>query len=112
MDYLELLERNSHILYPTLAVITLALVSAGVLQALRAQKVDGALTSRHKQIIVDALRSQPVGLPATSLAGQLGLDTHKTVRLLEQMQQDGLLVSYTNSQRILLWQVKGLTGRS
>ena len=35
MDYLELLERNSHILYPTLAVITLALVSAGVLQEFR-----------------------------------------------------------------------------
>jgi len=112
MDYLELLERNSHIVYPTLAVITLGLVSAGVLQALRAQKVDGAVLSRQKQLIVAALRSQPVGLPATALAGELGLDTHKTVRLLEQMQQDGMLDSYTNSQRITLWQVKGLSGRS
>jgi hypothetical protein len=112
MDYLELLERNSHILYPTLAVITLALVSAGVFQSIRAQQVDGAAVSRQKQLIVDALRRQPVGLPAAMLAGQLGLDTHKTVRLLEQMQQDGVLDSYTNSQRITLWQVKGLSGRS
>jgi predicted transcriptional regulator len=112
MDYLELLERNSHIVYPALAVITLGLVSAGVLQSLRSQKVDGATISRYKQTIVDALRRQPVGLPATALAGELGLDTHKTVRLLEQMQQDGVLDSYTNSQRITLWQVKGLSGRS
>jgi hypothetical protein len=31
----------------------------------------------------------------------------KTNRLLEQMQQEGLVVSHTNSQRLTVWRIRG-----
>ncbi len=111
-DYFELLERNSHIIYPALGLLVLALVSLAILQASKAQDMDGAAKAEFKRRIVDELRRHPAGLMAPELAGVLGLDRGKLVRLLDQMQQDGVLMSHTTTQRNTVWRVKGVGGRS
>lgn len=111
-SYIELLERNSHIVYPALALMVLGLVAVAILQASKAQEMDGAVKAEFKKLIVDELRRYPAGLETPDLASATGLDRSKLVRLLDQMQQDGVLVSHTTTQRQTVWRVKGVGGRS
>lgn len=111
-SYFEQLERNSHIVYPALGVLVLVLVSLAILQAARAQEMDGAAKAAYKRRIVDELRRHPAGLQAPELASALGLDRSKLVRLLDQMQQEGVLQSHTTTQRHTVWRVKGVGGRA
>ncbi|QRK13430.1 hypothetical protein JQX13_02490 [Archangium violaceum] len=110
-NYFELLERNSHIVYPVLGLMVLALVTVAILQATKAQDMDGAVKAEFKKLIVDELRRYPAGLETPDLAAATGLDRSKLVRLLDQMQQDGVLVSHTTTQRQTVWRVKGIGGR-
>lgn len=111
-NYFELLERNSHLVYPALAVLVLGLVSMAILQASKAQDMDGAVKAEFKKLIVDELRRYPAGLETPALASATGLDRGKLVRLLDQMQQDGVLVSHITTQRQTVWRVKGVGGRT
>lgn len=111
-NYFELLERNSHIVYPALAVVVLGLITAAILQASKAQDMDGAVKVEFKRLIVDELRRYPAGLETPALAAATGLDRSKLVRLLDQMQQDGVLISHTTTQRQTVWRVKGVGGRA
>lgn len=107
--YFEVLEQNSHIIYPVVAVLTLVLIAAGILQAWRTQDLDGLQKNEFKRAIVNELRRNISGMPGDNLAKAVGLDRLKTNRLLEQMQQEGLVVSHTNSQRLTVWRVRGAT---
>ncbi|AEI62331.1 hypothetical protein [Corallococcus macrosporus] len=107
--YIELLEQNSHIIYPIVAILTLVIIAAGVLQAWRTQDLDGLQKNEFKRAIVNELRRNISGMPGDLLAKSVGLDRLKTNRLLEQMQQEGLVVSHTNSQRLTVWRVRGAT---
>ncbi len=108
--YFELLERNSHIIYPALAVLVLGLVMMAIIQASRTQEMDGAAKAEFKKLIIDELRRHPSGLDTPELAEALGLERGKLVQLLEQMQQDGVLVSHLTTQRQTVWRVKGVGG--
>lgn len=105
--YFEVLEQNSHIIYPAVAVLTLVIIAAGILQAWRTQDLDGLQKNEFKKAIVNELRRNISGLPGDLLARAIGLDRLKTNRLLEQMQQEGMVVSHTNSQRLTVWRIRG-----
>lgn len=105
--YFEVLEQNSHIIYPLVAILTLVLIAAGVLQAWKTQDLDGLQKNEFKKAIVNELRRNITGLPGDVLAKAVGLDRLKMNRLLEQMQQDGMVVSHTNSQRLTVWRMRG-----
>lgn len=109
-SYIEFLEENSHIIYPVLAVLVLALIVIGVLQAWRAQDLDGLTKAELKQEIIVQLRKQLGGASADALSRAVGLEPFKLVKLLEEMQRDGQLASHTNTQRLTVWQVKGMRG--
>jgi hypothetical protein len=108
--YFEVLEQNSHIIYPVVAVLTLVIIAAGILQAWRTQDLDGLQKNEFKRAIVNELRRNISGMPGDNLAKAVGLDRLKTNRLLEQMQQEGLVVSHTNSQRLTVWRIRGASG--
>ena len=80
-SYIELLERNSHIVYPALALMVLGMVAVAILQASKAQEMDGAVKAEFKKLIVDELRRYPAGLETPDLASATGLDRSKLVRL-------------------------------
>ncbi|WP_342381888.1 hypothetical protein NVS55_07005 [Myxococcus stipitatus] len=106
-SYFEVLEQNSHIIYPLVAILALVLIAAGILQAWRTQDLDGLQKNEFKKAIVNELRRNITGMPGDELAKAVGLDRLKTNRLLEQMQVDGMVVSHTNSQRLTVWRVRG-----
>ena len=97
-DYLELLERNSHIVYPALAVLVVVLLVLGILQAWRSQDLDGLQKVELKREIILELRRQIGGASAETLAKAIGLESFKTVKLLEELQRDGILISHTNTR--------------
>lgn len=107
-SYFELLERNTHILYPALAVLAIGLLVAGVLQAWRSDSLAGASKAEYQRAVIQALRLHLAGMSGEAIARAIGLDAFKTIRLLEEMQKEGMLISYTNTQRLTLWRVKGL----
>ena len=110
--YIEMLEQNSHIIYPALAVLVLVLLVAGILQAWKTQDLDGLQKAELKKEIVVHLRQEIGGAPAEQLARQVGIAPIKLVRLLEEMQKDGILLSHTNTQRLTIWRLKGVGGRA
>jgi len=106
--YFELLERNTHILYPALAVLAIGLLVAGVLQAWRSDSLAGVNKAEYKRAVIRELRMHLTGLPGETLSKAIGLDALKTARLLEEMQNEGILLSHTNTQRLTLWRLKGV----
>ena len=106
-SYFDVLEQNSHIIYPVLAVLTLALIIAGLLQAWKNQDMDTKTRVEYKRAILTELRRHLNGMPGDELARTLALDRLKMVKLLEQMQQEGMVQSHTNSKRITVWRVRG-----
>ncbi|MHB8877727.1 MAG: hypothetical protein ACYC8T_28890, partial [Myxococcaceae bacterium] len=60
--YFEFLEHNAHIIYPLLAVLVLALLVAGILQAWRSQDLDGLAKAEFKREIILELRRQMGGV--------------------------------------------------
>ena len=106
-DYLELLERNSHVVYPALAVLVVALLVVGILEAWRSQDLDGLQKVELKREIILELRRQIGGASAETLARAIGLESFKTVKLLEELQRDGIVISHTNTARLTLWRMKG-----
>ena len=105
--YLELLEQNSHIIYPALGILTAVLLVAGIFQAWRSQDMDGLTKNEFKRAIVNELRRNLSGLPGDIIARAVGLDRLKTMKLLEQMQQEGMVNSYMSSNQMMMWRVRG-----
>lgn len=107
--YFELLERNSHIIYPTLALAVVALVITGILQAWRAHDLDGLAKLELKREIILELRKTLGGASADMLARAVGLEPLQIMKLLEEMQKDGILLSHTNTSRLTVWRLKGVS---
>jgi hypothetical protein len=105
--YFDMLEQNSHIVYPALAGLTLLLVVVGIFQAWKSQDMDGLTKNEFKRAIVNELRRNLSGLPGDMIARAVGLDRLKTVKLLEQMQQEGMVNSYMSSNQMMMWRVRG-----
>src|SRR5688572_27310196 len=110
VPYLELLENNTHIIYPALAIMVVVLIVAGILHAWKSDDLDSAVKAEAKREIVLQLRREMHGMSAERLKRMTGLDMTKLVRLLQEMQEDGILSSHTNSQRQTTWVLKGLGG--
>ncbi len=106
--YIEILERNTHIVYPVLAVLVLVVLVAGILQAWKTQDLDGLQRAEFKREIILELRRDTLGYSVEVLARRVKLEPLKLVRLLEEMQTEGVVMSVTNSQRLTTWRLKGV----
>jgi hypothetical protein len=108
--YWDLLEKNTHIVYPVLAVLVLVLLMAGILQAWKTQDLDGLQRAELKREIILELRKETFGCSVENLARSMKLDPLKLVTLLEQMQKDGVVMSTTDTKRLTTWRLKGVGG--
>ena len=106
LDTLDLFSEGY--LYPALAVLAVTLIVVGVLSAWRTEDLAGLKKAEFKREIILALRRTMAGMTAEELSRAVGLEPFKTVKLLEDMQRDNILISYTNTQRLTLWRLKGL----
>ncbi len=107
-EYFEFIERNAGVLYPVLGALVLGLLLLGIFQAWRAQDMDGLSKAEFKREIIHELRKQITGLSGEALAKSIGLDSFKTMRLLEELQKDGVLISHTSTERLTTWRLKGV----
>lgn len=105
--WVELLDQNSHIIFPVLAVVVLALLAGGILLAWRSQDLDGVAKAALKEKVVLEIRKELAGVSAEALGRAVGLEPFKLAKLLEELRQDGVLVCHTNTQRLTVWQLKG-----
>lgn len=110
VPYLELLENNTHIIYPAMAILVVVLIVAGILNAWKSDDLDSVVKAEAKREIVMQLRRELHGMSAERLTRMTGLELNKLVRLLQEMQDDGMLTSHTNSQRQTTWVLKGIIG--
>ena len=106
--YFEWLESNSHLVYPALAVLVVVLIVVGILQAWKTDELQGVVKAQAKREIVMQLRREMYGLSAERLKRMTGLEMLKLEKLLQEMQEEGILTSHTNSQRLTTWVLKGL----
>jgi hypothetical protein len=102
-SYFELLERNSHVVYPALGVLVLGLVALAIFQTARTE---------FKRRIVEELRRYPAGLETPELVRSIGLERGKLVQLLNLMVEDGVLLTHITTQQKTVWRVKGVGGRA
>lgn len=108
VKYIELLENNANVIYPLLAVLVLVLLVVGILQAWRSHDFDGVQKAELKRSILLELRKDIFGCTADQLAKRVGLERHRLLKLLEALQQEGILTSHTNTERRTVWQLKGV----
>ena len=103
-------ERYGAVLYPAVALIVITLIVAGILQAWRQHDLVGLVKVELKREIILELRKQVGGMSAETIARAINLNSFKTVKILEEMQRDGIIHSHTNTARLTTWRVKGVGG--
>lgn len=102
------IDANRAVVFPAIVGATILLIALAVLSQLRRQDMDGKLKDKVKAELIRELRLEMGGVTADELSRKVGLEKFKTVRLLEEMQKDGILISYNNTQRRQVWKLRGV----
>ena len=105
---IDWIERNKQVLYPSIAIVVVLLMVIGILRAWRTTELNAEAKTKFKGEILRMMRMNLAGLLADEIAKAIGLDRLKTLKLLEEMQRDGVLQSHTTTQRFTVWRVRGL----
>jgi hypothetical protein len=109
VKYIELLEDNTHIIYPILAVVVVVLIALGVISAWRTEDLSGLQKAELKREIIRELRKEIWGMTADALAKNVGVPPIKLLKVLEEMQADNILEARTDTHRVTTWKMKGLS---
>ncbi|MBL8915549.1 MAG: hypothetical protein JNM17_32930 [Archangium sp.] len=109
VKYFEQLENNTHIVYPALAILMVALIAFGIISAWRSEDSDGLKKAEMKREIIRELRREVYGMTVNHLAKNLKEPGGKILKLLEEMAEDSIVESRTDSARVTTWRMKGLT---
>lgn len=109
VKYFETLENNTHIVYPALAIVMVALIAFGIISAWRTEDTDGLKKAELKREIIRELRREVYGMTVTHLAKNLQIPGGKVLKLLEEMAEDNIVESRTDTARVTTWRMKGLT---
>ena len=106
--YIEVLEENTHLVYPAIAVLVVTLIALGVVSAWRSGDIDGIEKAALKRTLIRELRRELHGTTAEQLAKAVEAPNLKVLKLLEEMQAQGLTACRTDTRRVTTWRLKGL----
>lgn len=106
--YFEWLETHTQIVYPAIAIAVLGMMAYAILASWKTQGMDVETKMKLKKAIITELRLAMGGLSAERLGKSIGLSGLKTVKLLEEMQRDGVLWSHLGDKRLTIWRLKGV----
>lgn len=106
--YFEWLEAHTQIVYPAIAIAVLGLMAFAILSSWKSQGMDVETKMKLKKAIITELRLAMGGRSAEHLGKSIGLSGLKTVKLLEEMQHDGVLWSHLGDKRLIIWRLKGV----
>lgn len=106
--HIEWLENNTQIIYPALALLVVALIAFGVISAWRTEDIDGLQKAELKREIIRQLRRDVYGMTAVKLAQNVGIPGGKMLKLLEEMAEQNIVESRTDTARVTTWRMRGL----
>jgi hypothetical protein len=109
VKYIELIERNTHLLYPALAVLVVVLISFGIISSLRSDDITGIKKAEMKREIIKELRREVYGMTVELLSKNTGIDRNRMIQVLEEMATERLVESRTDTSRVTTWRMRGLT---
>lgn len=95
---LDWLERNASLLYPLMAVGTLALIAWGAMSSLRAVRIPVEQKIEYKRAIITLLRREIGGVAEEKIAEALRLSAQKTALLIGELEKDGVIVPATGER--------------
>ncbi|MFO0594527.1 MAG: hypothetical protein U0228_04465 [Myxococcaceae bacterium] len=107
--YFEDLENNTHIIYPIIAVVVVALIAFAIISAWRSEDIDGLKKAELKREIIRELRREVYGMTADRLAKAINVPGGRMLKLLEEMADANIVESRTDTSRVTTWRMKGLT---
>lgn len=107
--YIEWLENNTHLVYPALAILVVALVAFAIISAWRTEDIDGIQKAELKREIIRQLRRDVYGMTAVKLAEKVGIPGGKMLKLLEEMAEQNIVESRTDTARVTTWRMRGLS---
>ena len=106
--YVEFLEDNTHLIYPAIAFLVVTLIAVGVVSAWRSEDIDGIKKAELKRTLIRELRRELHGATAEQLAKAVKIPSLKVLKLLEEMQEQGITECRTDTRRLTTWRLKGL----
>lgn len=105
-DWMSHLEQLLRPWFPALAALAILLVLGGVINAWRAQSSETQKARTLGRQVLRALRRQPAGATADSLARELQVAPHRLAGLLEELQRKRRISSHTTSDRRTMWVIR------
>ncbi len=110
VHYFEWLETNAQYIYPLIAVVVVGLLALGIIMAWRTDDLDGVQKAELKREIIRILRRDVYGTSADRISKTLNVPGGKLMKLLEEMAEENLVESRTDTSRVTTWRMKGLAG--
>ena len=106
----DFLDRNTHILYPALALVAVGLLVIGILSAWRSDDISGLAKVEYKREIIIRMRKNVGGVSIEDLSRDLKVKPLQMAKIVEEMQTDGMVVPHTNAKHVTLWRLRGVGG--
>jgi hypothetical protein len=91
----EWIEQNASIVYPAVALGIIALIIGGLFASWRGEDLDAAQKIELKSKIIQLVRRRVSGVSADMVAAELQLDLHVAAKLLQDLEEEGLVSSTT-----------------
>lgn len=105
--YFAWLERNTHVVYTGLMVLTGVLVLLGIFFAMRSHQLDPETRLRIKKNVIEELRRNVHGVSTETLSQLFSVDVKPLAGVLEEMEKDGMLVKVAGSGGRIIWCLVG-----
>jgi hypothetical protein len=101
-------EAHGQTLYPILAVASLVVLFAGILQAWRLMGgIDSSEKIELKRTILVVVRRYPEGASTERLAQETGIETGQMAKVLADMQESGWVAARANAKGQTVWVAAG-----
>ncbi len=103
--YIELLENNTQIIYPALALLAMVAIVLGILQSLRSDEMPIELRTEVKREIIRELRKHLLGLSVEALSKAVLLPPKKVKIVLEEMKTENI-IELRSDKKKPTWRMK------
>jgi hypothetical protein len=106
--YVEIIERNTHLIYPALAVLVVVLVAWAIISSLRSEDISGIKKAEMKREIIRELRREVYGMTVEMLSKNTGIDRLQLSKVLDEMMLEHIVESRTDTSHVTTWRMRGM----
>lgn len=103
---LEWLERNASILYPLMALGTVALMAWAAVSTLRTVRIPVEQKMEYRREVIAMLRREIPGVPEERIAKQLELSAKEMAIILGELERDGVIAPASKGKEGAVWRMR------